>query len=208
MGLEMRLPRLRTVARAGLAGFVGLVAAQHLWRADDLPPAEHFISEYAVGDGGWVQVVAFLSWAGSLAATVELARREHAGRERRLARVLVIGGVAAGAVGAIACAAFATETVGGELPAGVVKSTAGELHDLGSAFLFFGLLVAAVASVRLVRRRGYRLSVLGLAVLLLLIPSALVAAGYDAPGWGQRGFIAVGCLWQWRFLQASSSRDS
>lgn len=204
----MTLPRLRIAGLAGLAGFVGLVAAQHLWRADDLPPAEHFVSEYAVGDGGWVQVVAFLAWAGSLAATVEVTRRAYAGRERRVARAVVIAGVAAGTVGAVACAAFATETVGGELPAGVVKSTAGELHDLGSAFIFFGLLVAAVGSVRLVRDRGYRLSVLGLAVLLFAIPSALVAFGYDAPGWGQRGFIAVGCLWQWRFLQASSSRES
>jgi hypothetical protein len=204
----MTIPRARTLGLAGLAGFVGLVAAQHIWRADDLPPAEHFVSEYAVGDGGWVQVVAFLAWAGSLAATVAVARRAHAGGERRIARSVVLAGVTAGAVGAVACAAFATETVGGELPAGVVKSTAGQLHDLGSAFIFFGLLIAGIASVRLVRRRSYRLSVLALAVLLFLIPGALIALGYDAPGWGQRGFIAVGCLWQWRFLQASSVSES
>ena len=189
----------RTLALAGLGAFAGLVALQHLWRADDLPPADHFISEYANGAGGWVQVVAFLGWAASLGATTVLATRTG---DRPIARGVVVAGVAAGALGAVACAAFATETVGGELPEGAVKSTAGQLHDLGSAFIFFGLLVAAVASVRLVRRRGYRLSVLGLAALLLLIPSALIAAGYDAPGWGQRGFIAVGCLWQWRLLAA------
>lgn len=204
----MTSSRVRTLGLAGLVGFAGLVAAQHLWRADDLPPAEHFVSEYAVGEGGWVQVVAFLSWAASLAATAEVARRGSASSGRRIAQAVSLAGLAAGAVGAVACAAFTTETVAGELPAGVVKSTAGELHDLGSAFIFFGLLVAAVASVRLVRRRGYRLSVLGLAVLLVLIPSGLVALGYDAPGWGQRGFIAVGCLWQWRFLQASSVSES
>lgn len=198
----------RKLAYTGLGGFVGLVALQHLWRADDLPPADHFISEYSVGDGGWVQVVAFLAWAGSLGATALLATRTDAER-RRIARAVVVAAVAAGAVGAVACAAFATETVGGELPAGAIKSTAGRLHDLGSAFIFFGLLVAAVASVRVIRRRGYRLSVLALAVLLLLIPSALIAAGYDAPGWGQRGFIAVGCLWQLAFVRAAqSSRES
>lgn len=193
----MTLRSPRTLALTGLAAFAGLVAVQHLLRADDLPPADHFISEYANGEGGWVQVIAFLAWAGSLGATTVLAGRIG---ERRVARAVVGLGIGAGAVGAVACAAFATETVGGELPAGALKSTAGQLHDLGSGFIFFGLLVAAVASVRLVRRRGYRLSVLGLAGLLVLVPAALVALGYDAPGWGQRGFIAVGCLWQLRFV--------
>jgi len=192
----------RKLALAGLGAFTGLVALQHLWRADDLPPADHFISEYAVGDGGWVQVIAFGGWAVSLAATAALARAGGTGRP--ISRAITVAGVAAGALGAVATAAFATETVGGRLPPGRVKSTAGELHDLGSAFIFFGLLVAAVASVRTIRRRGYRLGVLGLAGLLLLIPSVLIALEYDAPGWGQRGFIAVGCLWQLSFVQSSS----
>ncbi len=200
----MALEMLRTLALTGLGAFAGLVAIQHAFRADDLPPADHFISEYANGSGGWVQVVAFMAWAGSLAATTGLAARAG---ERRVAHGIVVAGVGAGMVGAVACAAFATETVGGELPAGAVKSTAGQLHDLGSAFLFFGLLVAAVASVRLIRRRGYRLTVLGLAVLLFLVPSLLIALEYDAPGWGQRGFIAVGCLWHLRFVLQSSSES-
>ncbi len=198
----MTVPRTRLAGLAGLATFVALVVLQHATRADDLPPADHFVSEYAVGAGGWVQVVAFLAWAGSLAATVALVLRT--GR-RKWARWIVVAGLAAGVLGAVAAAFFATETVGGVLPPGRVKSTAGELHDLGSAGLFFGLLVAAVASVRLVERRRYRLELLGLVVLLFLIPSALIVAEYNAPGWGQRGFIAVGCLWQWRLL-ASSAR--
>jgi hypothetical protein len=89
------------------------------------------------------------------------------------------------------------------LPEGATKTTAGELHDLGATGIFFGLLLAALASVRLIAQRSYRLSVLALGVLLFVIPTALVVASYDAPGWGQRGFIAVGCLWQWRFIQTS-----
>ncbi len=198
----MTLPRLQTLALAGLGAFMALVVLQHATRADDLPPADHFISEYAVGPGGWVQVIAFLAWAVSLAATVALVLRT--GR-RPLVRWIVVAGVAAGVIGAVAAALFATETVGGQLPPGRVKSTGGRLHDLGSGFLFFGLLVAAIASVRLIERRRYRLEVLGLAALLFLIPAALIAAEYAAPGWGQRGFIAVGCLWQWRLL-ASGAR--
>jgi hypothetical protein len=185
---------------AGLAAFVGLIVMQHTTRADDLPPADHFVSEYARGPGGWVQVVAFLGWAVSLAATILLTTDARA---RRIAKCLTIAGLAAGVVGAVMCAAFATETVGGELPKGAVKTTAGQLHDLGSAAIFFGLLIAALASVRLIRDRLSRLTVLALGLLLLLIPAALIAASYDAPGWGQRGFIAVGCVWHWRFIQTS-----
>ena len=192
-------PRLHAAGLAGLAAFVLLVIAQHLTRADDLPPADHLVSEYAVGAGGWVQVIAFLAWAVSLAATVALLR--HAGR-RRIARALVLLGVTAGAVGAVAAALFATETVGGQLPPGEIKSLGGRLHDLGSGGLFFGLALAAAASARLIEQRAYRLTLLGLLVLLFLILAALIVAEYDAPGWGQRGFIAVGCLWQWRLLAA------
>jgi len=153
-------------------------------------------------------VLAFLAWAVSLAATFALARAAGTRGRRRIARSVAQLGLAAGALGAVACAAFATETVGGELPAGAVKSTAGELHDLGSAFIFFGLLVAAVASVRVIGRHRYRLAVLALAVGLFLVPGMLIALEYDAPGWGQRGFIAIGCLWQLSFVgQASSTRE-
>jgi hypothetical protein len=193
-GMTERAPA-RSLALAGLAAFVALVAAQHLTRAGDLPPADHFVSEYAVGGGGWVQVAAFLAWAAGLAATAVLMARRA--RSRPLGRALAVAGLAAGAAGAVACAFFATQTIGGELPRGVERTTAGQLHDLGSAGIFFGLLLAAIAGARVIPRRAYRLGVLGLAALLVLIPASLIAAGYDAPGWGQRGFIAVGCLWQW-----------
>jgi len=196
------MPLARTVALAGLAAFVSLVTVQHLFRGDDLPPAAHFVSEYAKGPGGWVQVVAFLAWAVAFVASIGLLWPDR--ERRRVARGLVVLGLVAATAGAVLAATFPTETVGGVLPEGAVKSPAGRLHDLGSAGIFFGLLVAAVVSVRLIARRGYRLSVLGLGLLLLLVPGVLIAAEYDAPGWGQRGFIAVGCLWHWRFLRAAS----
>ena len=198
MGLVMS--RARTIGLGGLAAFVVLVTIQHVFRGDDLPPADHFVSEYARGPGGWVQVVAFLAWAAGLAATLALLGRLGRGR---VWRAIVGLGILGATVGAVACAFFATETVGGVLPPGAVKSTAGKLHDLGSAGIFFGLVIAAVASVGLIPRRGYRLGVLGMALLLVLIPGAFIAAEYDAPGWGQRGFIAVGCLWHWRFLHVA-----
>ena len=198
------MPLARSIALVGLAAFAGLVTIQHLFRGDDLPPADHLVSEYAKGPGGWVQVVAFLAWAVAFVASIALLWPER--DRRRVARSLVALGLVAATAGAVLAGAFPTETVGGVLPEGAVKSRAGQLHDLGSAGILFGLLVAAILSVRLVARRGYRLSVLGCAVLLLVVPAVLIAAKYDAPGWGQRGFIAVGCLWHWSFVRAAAPR--
>lgn len=176
--------RSTKAAALGLAGFVGLVVVQHLYR-DDLPAGQHFVSEYANGDGGFVQVVAFGSWAASFAVQALLTRTTVT----RLAL-----GVAA--VGSVMTAAFATVTVAGELPAGMTKSTTGQLHDIGSLLIFAGLLVAAPASTRALRRRGYRLTIAVLGLALLATVPLMVALGLDEPGWGQRMFIAIGCAWQ------------
>lgn len=170
--------------KAGLAGFVGLVALLHLLRADDLPPADHFISEYARGDPGWIMVLAFWSWAVSLALL--------ASRWRGAMRVLL----AIAAAGAFFAGCFATQTVAGVLPEGVQRTTTGRLHDIATLGIFVGALLAAIWSTRVVRRRGYRLAVLGLAVALFAIVPVLVALGLDAPGIGQRGFVLVGVVWQ------------
>lgn len=170
--------------RAGLAGFLGLVALLHLLRADDLPPADHFISEYARGDLAWVMVLAFLCWAASLAL---LARAWHG---------VVRWALALAAVGALGAGLFPTQTVAGELPEGVVRTLGGRLHDWATLLIFVGLLVAALASAVVVKRRGFRLAVAGLAVALFAIVPVLVALGIDAPGIGQRGFVLVGLAWQ------------
>jgi len=179
----VRLRSSRTAA-LGLAGFVGLVVAQHLYRAD-LPPGQHFVSEYANGEGGFVQVVAFGCWAISLGAQASLA-------EPSVTRAAL--GVAA--AGSVMTACFATVTVAGKLPAGATRSTAGQLHDIGSLLIFTGLLVAVVASTRALARPGYRRSVAVLTLVLLLIVPFMSALGLDEPGWGQRAFIAIGCAWQ------------
>jgi hypothetical protein len=47
---------------AGAATFVVLLAALHFIKPE-LDPSWHFISEYAIGDYGWIMVLAFLSLA-------------------------------------------------------------------------------------------------------------------------------------------------
>ena len=169
-----------------MLGFVVLVALEHPLRPD-LPATRHFVSEYASGSTDAIARAAFLIWGVGIAALAVGLWRARA----RITALLV--GVAAG--GTPLAAAFATVTVGGELPVGGTYTTAGRLHDLGASMLFFGLLLAAVASLRPLRRRGYRWGVAGLAGCLLLAPAVLVALGRDWPGIGQRAFILVGCGW-------------
>jgi hypothetical protein len=193
---------MRTVAIAGVAAFVVLVAVQHPLR-DDLPPADHFISEYANGSTAGVQVAAFLCWAASLAACAVLAGRFRP-RGRRIARALTTGGFGAAAAGGLLTAVFATQTVAGALPDGTARTTEGRLHDLGSLLILAGLLVAVLASIRLIGRRGHTLAVAGLGVALLAIVPVLLALGLDAPGLGQRGFVAVGCAAQLLIARATT----
>ena len=192
------MPSLPTLARGGLAAFVGLVALEHVLRPG-LDPAERFVSEYARGWTQPIQIVAFFAWAVATAACAALAARPTS---RRIARAITVAALVVAAAGLVVAATFATETVGGELPAGVERTLGGRLHDLGTLAILAGLLVAAVASLRLVPRRGYRLTVIGLAVALFAIVPVLVALGIDAPGIGQRGFILVGVAWQWTFARA------
>lgn len=193
---DVMVPRL---AHAGLLAFVAIVALEHVLRTD-LPPADHFVSEYANGWTWPLQTVAFAAWAAATAAGAVLAARV---RERRVARALVVAALVLATAGLVLATLFATETVGGELPAGAVRTTGGRLHDLGTLGILAGLLVAAPASLRLVPVARYRWIVAGLAVALLAIVPALVALGLDAPGIGQRGFILVGLAWQWAFARYS-----
>src|SRR3954454_25017143 len=186
---------MRRLVGLGLAGFAGIVALEHLLRRD-LPPADHFVSEYAVGWTHPLQAAAFVSWAAATAACTLLAARVN---ERRIARAIVVVGLVAATAGLCLAAVFSTQTIAGELPAGVQRTTAGRLHDFGTLAILAGLLVAALASLRLLRPARYRLTVAALGVALVAIVPALVAVGWDAPGIGQRGFIAVGLAWQWVF---------
>src|SRR3954452_19236593 len=112
------------IVRWGLGAFVGIVALEHLLRRD-LPPADHFVSEYAVGWTHPLQAVAFVAWAGATAGCTVLAARVNA---RRIARAVVGLGLAAASGGRCREAVFSTKTVAGELPAGVQRTTAGRLH--------------------------------------------------------------------------------
>ena len=179
----------------GLAAFLALVALQHPLRPD-LPPGEHFISEYAKGSTAPLQFAAFLAWALAFAAAAWLAARAP---RRPIARALTAVALAMASVGTLVAALFATQTVAGELQPGVQRTLEGRLHDLGSLLLFASLLVAAVAGVRLVPRTRFRVTVALLALALVATVPVLVALRLDLPGIGQRAFVLIGCAWAFLF---------
>ena len=195
---------MRRIVLGGLAAFVGLVALEHALRPD-LAPERNFVSEYARGWTWPIQTVAFLAWAAATAACAVLAARV---RQRPTARALVVLALGAATVGLLMAATWRTETVAGELPADVERTLGGRLHDLGTLGILAGLLLAALASLRLLSDNRYRLTVVALGVVLLGIVPVLLALRLDWPGVGQRGFILVGVAWQWAFTAAASSRTA
>ncbi len=188
----------RRIVCTGLALFAGLVALEHVLRWD-LPPSDHFVSEYARGWTWPLQTVAFLAWAAATAACAVLAARVP---QRPIARALVVLLLGLAVAGLVMAAVWRTETVAGELPPEVVRTLGGRLHDLGTLGILVGLLLASLVSLRLVSDTRYRLLVVALGVTLVAIVPVLVALRLDAPGIGQRGFILVALGWQWAFARA------
>ncbi len=196
----MTSARIARLGLLALGGFVAAVGLEHALRPD-LPPARHFVSEYGRGSTRILQSAAFVAWAGSMVAAAALAVRlpDGPGRPARLGRWVTTGALGLSAAGALLCAAFMTQTVGGQLPGGVRRTTAGRLHDLGTLLVLAGLVVAALAALAALRDRRYTVEAVVLALVLVAVVPVLVALHIDAPGWGQRAFIAVGCTWLWRF---------
>ena len=75
-------PTAARLSFAGAATFAILLAALHFIKPE-LDPSWHFISEYAIGEYGWIMVLAFLSLAlayASLLVAIRSQLRTIAGR--------------------------------------------------------------------------------------------------------------------------------
>ena len=108
---------------AGAATFVVLLAALHFIKPE-LDPSWHFISEYAIGEYGWIMVLAFLSLAlsyVSLFVAIRSQLRTIVGRSG-LALLLV------SALGLTIAAIFTTDPITVSEDA---LTTEGTLHNLG-----------------------------------------------------------------------------
>src|SRR5215204_7151939 len=114
------------LAFAGAATLVVLLAALHFIEGE-LDPSWHFISEYAIGDYGWMMVVAFLSLALSYVSLFVAIRSQLRTIVGRIGLALLL----VSALGLIIAAIFTTDPITVSEDA---LTTGGTLHNLGGTF--------------------------------------------------------------------------
>ena len=187
----------------GTVSFMVLLTALHLIKPE-LDPSWRFISEYAIGENGWMMVLAFLSLAMSyitLFIALKLQLRTILGRIG-LALLLV------SAAGLIIAAIFTTDPITTSQDA---MTSEGKLHSLGGTLGFAMPFAALLVSWSLARNQAWssaRRSLLwstGLALIGFLV--SLFSLGFmlsqsngifgpDVPvGWPTRLEMLGYCVW-------------
>jgi hypothetical protein len=116
-------PAAASLSFAGAATFVVLLAALHFIKPE-LDPSWHFISEYAIGEYGWIMVLAFLSLALSYVSLFVAIRSQLRTIAGRIGLVLLV----VSALGLIIAAIFTTDPITASEDA---VTTEGTLHNLG-----------------------------------------------------------------------------
>jgi hypothetical protein len=121
------------VSFAGLAAFVLAVFALHGIQAS-LDPADHTISDYSLGNYGWLMRAAFVALGVSTVTTAASLRLSGGPSRRRLVGLLMLAGVA---IGLVLDAGFNTDRLG------VPETFDGAIHGVGTLVLALALPGAA-----------------------------------------------------------------
>ncbi|HEU5060857.1 MAG TPA: DUF998 domain-containing protein [Kofleriaceae bacterium] len=202
------------VALVGCALFVALLALLHLVRPE-IDPSWHFISEYAIGENGWLMGLAFFSLAlGYLALAVALAPHLR-GLGGRVGLALL----AAGAVGLGLAGLFPMDPL---MTHPDDATTSGTLHHVGGTLGIALPLAALVVSWKLARDpdwRAHRRRIAWAGIAAVVASAASMVAlgamlsessgqfGPDVPvGWPNRLEILAGCAWLAVVARARSRR--
>jgi hypothetical protein len=140
----------RTAALVSLGAaitFVVLLAALHFIKPE-LDPSWHFISEYAIGDYGWIMVLAFLSLALGY-VTLFLAIRSQI---RTIVGRIGLALLLVSALGLTIAAIFTTDPITASKDA---VTTEGSLHNLGGTLGIAMPFAAALIGWRLTRNPAW-----------------------------------------------------
>jgi hypothetical protein len=129
------------------ATFVVLLAALHFIKPE-LDPSWHFISEYAIGDYGWIMVLAFLSLALSYISLFVAIRSQLQTIAGRIGLALLL----VSALGLTIAAAFTTDPITVSKEA---VTTEGNLHNLGGTLGIAMPFAAALVGWKLVRNPAW-----------------------------------------------------
>jgi hypothetical protein len=145
----------------------------------EVDPVARPVSEYALGDFGWLATIRTLAQGiGPIALAVAL-RRERVG-----ALLLLVVGLLK-----LAMPLFPVDALG--TPA----TSAGQVHNLLGNLTFFLFPVAALVLIRPLRRRGSRLAPPVAVALAIATAGVLVAYAVGGFGIAQRAYLVLCALW-------------
>jgi Protein of unknown function (DUF998) len=181
------------LALAGAGTFAAIVVLLHFVEKE-FEPGGRFISEYVLGDWGWLMNIAFVVLGGSFLALAHGLRRGLSPGRRVTASVRVMYFVG---ITVVLTGFFNSDSID-DLEADRM-SWHGTIHDLLGLIRFVGVVVAAFF-LRGVFARGphwrrfaphalmFAVTMLGTFVLVLVAPT-------DSVGVAQRVFVTVDLLW-------------
>ena len=145
----------------------------------EVDPVTRPVSEYALGDLGWLATIRTVAQGlGPIALAVAL-RRERVG-----ALLLLVVGLLK-----LAMPLFPVD------PLGTPATSAGQMHNLLGNLTFFLFPVAALLLFRALRRRGSRLAPPVAVVLAIATAGVLVANAVGGFGLAQRAYLALCAVW-------------
>ena len=138
------LPASAHISAASGLTFIALLALLHIVKPD-LDPSWSAISEYALGDFGWIMTIAFLAW-GFSAISLFIAIRPHV--RSRIGHIglvfLLIGGA-----GPILAGLFPTDPITTPMDA---MTTSGTIHSVGASLIDGIVIAATLLTLSLVRK--------------------------------------------------------
>ena len=190
------------VSFAGAVAFLVLLTALHFLKPE-IDPSWRFISEYSIGDYGWLMVLAFLSLALSCVALVAAIWQDARTIGGRIGLILLL----ITAVGFLIAAIFTSDPLTATEDA---RTTHGKLHELG-ATLDLLPFAAVLVSWSMGRRNPAWYSAkrlllwttvlvwIGAAVFIVSLVMMFPADGKFGPdvalGWQSRFTILAHCVW-------------
>ena len=196
-------PTAARLSFAGAATFAVLLAALHFIKPE-LDPSWHFISEYAIGNYGWMMVLAFLSLAVSYISLFVAIRSQVRTSVGKVGLSLLL----VSALGLTIAAVFTTDPITVSEDA---VTTEGTLHNLGGTLGIAMPFAAALVGWKLVRNPAWSsakrplLWATGLALVAFLVSFVSLGVmvsqsggefGPDVPvGWPNRFEVLAYSAW-------------
>jgi len=179
------------VAIACLVYFIAALITLHILRPD-YAPRSHFISDYAVGEFGWIMTTAFLALSGACCALA--AGMALDGPKSISARTGVVLFFVA-TLGLILTAIYKTDLPGGPY------TRSGDIHEItfrvNTLSLILGSFLLSLSFAVSERWRSFRWPALSIfALIVIAVVIQVKTLHKNAPyGWANRFFVAVMISW-------------